>query len=167
MSKLKKKSVTPYKFYTDKDLELDFQMGMEFSNDDAIAKVTLYRIDIKNTKTHNLYGETKAKNKQFLTPIELNVTINELEIEDNFKAKEGIKHQNIGKLTFGVYKNELENKKCDIKIGDFISYFDGEKDRNFEVTNVSNIASNNSILNYKPMYMNVTCVMVLSDVFKK
>jgi hypothetical protein len=167
MAKLKKKAPTDFTFYGEKEQNFFLELSKEFSNSSALAKIILYRIDIKNTKSHSLYGESKAKNKTYLTPIELNMTVISYDIDDKFVSKEGINSQMIGKFTFGVYKDELNEKNCEIKRGDFVSYFDGEKERNFEVTNVSNISSKNSMLGYKPNSIVVDCTMVLSDVFKK
>lgn len=166
MAKLNKKPITDFQFYGEKENNFFLDLSKEYSNSSAIAKVVLYRIDIKNTKSHKLYGETKSKNKTYLPPIELNITIIDFEIDTNFKSKEGIQSQMVNKFKFGIYKDELNNKNCEIKRGDFITYFDGETERSFEINDVSNIASKNSLLGYKPNSLIIDCTMVLSDVFK-
>lgn len=165
MPKPKKTAPVRFKFYSDVDYNLDLHYSREFSDSDAIAKIILYRINSVTTKTHNLYGEAKAKNKKFLEPIELNVTMTVGDITNKFTSKNGINRENIDKLTFGIYKDELtEKNNISINRGDFIKYFDGEKERIFEISKVDNINSNNSTLGFKPFFITVEATMSLDNV---
>lgn len=162
--KPKKQAPTPFTFYNEKDYQSDLMYSREFSNQDAIAKIILYRIDTVQTKTSNIYGEAKAKNKKFLPPIDLNVTMIIDDISNSFMSKNGINRENINLLKFGVFQDEMEEKSVSINRGDFLKYFDGEKYRIFEITKVSNINSNNSMYGYKPFFIEVESTMSLSNV---
>lgn len=163
----KPKKIAPKKlnFYLESDFTYELSLSREYSDSDAIAVIILYRIDTVKTVSNNIYGESKAKDKKYLEPIELNVTLEITTPETAYKSKTGIFDEKINKLIFGIYKQELDEKNCIINRGDFFKYFDGEKDRTFEITKVSNIDSNNSTLGYKPYYKLVESVMVLDDAF--
>jgi hypothetical protein len=162
--KLKKQAPTPFKFYGEKDFLADQDYAREFSNQDAIAIITLYRIDSLKSVTSSIYGEAKAKDKKFLTPISLNVTMEMDKSENEYMAEVGINRENINMVKFGVYKDELDEKNVSINRGDYFKYFDGEKYRNFEITAVSNVNSNNSMIGYKPYFITCEATMVLNNV---
>ncbi len=148
MRKSKKQPITQYKYYGNKDYTYELSLAREYSDADAIAKIVLYRIDIVKSKSHSLYGESRLKDKRFLEPIELNVTTN---IDD---ITGGLYNESIGIFKFGVYIQELEEKgNIEIKRGDYYKYFDGDKERVFEVTKSSNINTANSQIGYKPIYI--------------
>lgn len=164
MRKPTKKAPIKFKNYGEKDYQYELAMVRAYSDADAIANIILYRVDTIKSRVHNVYGEAKASEKKFLTPIDLNIT---LEIGDNkteFIASNGIFRESFGNIKFGVYKDELEEKSCVINRGDFFTYFDGNKDRTFEITKVSNMDSNNSSLGYKATYILVEAVHVTKNV---
>ncbi len=165
MRKPKKKAPTEFLNYNEQDWLADFEYVKEYSNTDAIAKILLYRIDLVTTKSHKLYGESKPKDKKYLPPVELSVTLNLDEIKTEFKAIDGLYREGVGIFNFGLYLQDLESKDVQINKGDFVKYFDGQKDRFYEVTTVTNINSNNSIIGYKPTYILVGATMVTENVF--
>jgi hypothetical protein len=114
-------------------------------------------MNVVKTKTHALYGESKLKDKTFLPPIELNVTLTIDDISTDYLTTGGLYNESIGTFKFGVYIEELEEKNIKIMFGDYIKYFDGDKERMFEVNKVSQINSNHSLLGYKPLYVEVSC----------
>ena len=165
MRKPTKKAPTKFKFYSEKDFNRDLRYSREFSTADAIAKIILYRINTVKTKSHKLYGESKVFQKEFLKPIELSVTMVVDDPTTKFMASNGIFNERIDLIKFGVYKEELDEKDCHINRGDFFIYFDGDKERKFEITKISNVESNNSTLGYKPFFTLIEGTQALDDVF--
>lgn len=166
MRKPKKRPPVAFKFYTEKDYDFFLNLSREYSDNNAIAKIILYRINTVKTKSHSLYGESKSFQKEFLAPIELNVTMETSETTTEFMGKSSIYNEKINSLKFGVYIQELEEKNVTINRGDFFLYNDGEKDRQFEITKVDNIKSNNSSLGFKPAYVLIESTMVLENAIK-
>lgn len=163
MLKPLKKTSTPFKYYGEKDFNYELALAREFSDSDAIAKILLYRVDYVKTQVHKVYGEAKASRKKFLTPIELNVTITVGDLTHEYLGDNGLSRQSPESVKLGVYKEELSEKNVVINKGDFFGYYDGEKERFFEIKNVSNIATNNSTLGYKPFFLTFEGVYVLRD----
>jgi hypothetical protein len=159
-----KKSPIKFKNYGEKDFEYELAMVREYSDADAIASIILYRVDIVKSRVHNVYGEAKASEKKFLTPIDLNITLEIGDSKTDFIASNGIFRESFENIKFGVYKDELEEKSCTINRGDFFTYFDGNKDRTFEISKVSNMDSHNSSLGYKSTYILVEAVHVTKNV---
>lgn len=166
MRKPSKKAATKFKFYGERDFDIDLRYSREFSDTDATAKITLYRVNTVKTKSHKLYGESKVFQKQFLKPIELNITMTIDDPTIKFMSNGGVYNERIDLIKFGVYKEELEEKNCTMNRGDFFIYFDGDKERNFEITKITNVESNNSTLGYKPFFSIIEATQVLEDVFK-
>lgn len=162
--KPKNKTPKDYKYYNQKDFDYELSLSREFSDEDAIAIIMLYRVNIVESKVHSLYGEAKNKEKKFLRPIELNITLNMGDTQTNFMNDGTLFNEEYSDISFGVYLQELEEKNCEINRGDLFKYFDGEKERWFEVETSENIKSNNSLLGFKPMYKKVTAVHVKEDV---
>lgn len=167
MQKPHRKAPTPFKYYSEKDFNYDLMFSREFSDSDAIAVIRLYRIDVVKSHVHRVYGEAKPSQKRFLTPIEMNVTITIGDLEHNNIGGSGINRQNPSTVELGIYKEEMEEKNVNINKGDFFAYFDGERERFYEIVTVSNIASNNSTIGYKPFYMTFTAVHVLRDAIEE
>ncbi len=165
MRKPKKQEPTVYSFFGEAEWAMQKEWSREFSKTSGgVAKVMLYRVNTVVTKSHSLYGETKVKNKKFLSPIELQVSLSIEEIKTEYVSKGGIFKETVNGFTFGVYLDELEEKSVGINKGDFVKHFDGEKYHFYEVSFADNIKSNNSLMGYKPIYMLVHGIMVLDNV---
>ena len=158
-----KKPREPFFHYNQNDFDYDTMMGREFWSVDSNFKVMLYRIDVVKTKTHELYGAVYKNDKKFLTPIELTITLNIGNTTNNFLSQNGIVNESLESFKFGVYLQELEEKNCHIKRGDYVKYFDGRVERFFEVTTASNIDTNNSAYGFKPLYKTIECIYVKKD----
>jgi hypothetical protein len=161
--KPKNKNREPFFHYTQNDFEYDIMMGREFWSVDSNFKLTLYRVDIVKSKTHEIYGSVYKDDKKFLTPIELTITLTIGNITNNFLSQTGIVNETFENFRFGVYLQELEEKNCQIKRGDYVKYNDGKIDRYFEVTSISNIDTNNTAYGFKPLYKMVECIYVKKD----
>lgn len=163
MIKPLKKAPTSFKYYSEKDFNYELNVAREFSDSDAIAKILLYRVDLVKSVSHKVYGESKASRKQFLTPIEMNTTIVIGDLTYKNIGSDGITIQTPESITLGIYKEEMSEKNVAINKGDFFMYYDGDKERFFEITKVSNIATNNSTLGFKPFFITFEAVHVLRD----
>lgn len=156
------------KFFQLEDFNLENDMGREYLTDLNMT-VSLFKIDYKKSKSHVLYGETRAEEKITLAPIELQVRVTIDESESKFMAGTGIKREYAGNLTFTVYDVELEEKNVDVNYGDYIGYInpmDGKMSY-YEVAKNDKINSSNSKthLGFKSYYRVIECVAVDPDVF--
>ncbi len=160
MKKAKHKLPTQFLMYGELDYNYELSLSREFSDADAIAKILLYKINIVQTKTHSLYGESKFKDKKFLKPVELNVSLTIGDIKQNYLMPNGLYDETVDSFSFGVYLEELDEKNIAFTIGDYIKYYDGDKDRYYEVSRVSQIKHAKSMLGYKPTFTKIDCVYV-------
>jgi hypothetical protein len=156
-------------FMNDNSFDLDVMYGRNFLQTDNAQKVKLHKINIIETKTHDLYGQAKANDKKFMSPITLNVMISVADSEQEYygNSQGGITRDDTGKLVFGVYIQELDEKQAIIDRGDIIEYnLSGEKNRFYEVENANNVTdeTQKTIGGFKPYWRKVTCVPVKEDV---
>lgn len=156
-------------FMSQNSFDLDVMYGRNFLQTDNAQEVILYKINIIETKSHNLYGQTKAKDKKFMSPVRLSVMVNVDASKQEFYGSNqgGIVRDDTGNLSFGIYLKELEEKQVDIDRGDIIEYnMSGEKNRYYEVENANNVTdeTNKTIGGFKPYFKRVTATPVKEDV---
>ena len=156
-------------FMTQNSFDLDVMYGRNYLQTDNVQTVILHRINIIETKSHILYGQTKTKDKKFFTPVQLSVMV---DVEDgkqeNYGTNPGgIARDDTGPLRFGVYLKELEEKNTEINRGDYIEYnMSGEKARYYEVESANNVTdeTKKTIGGFAPYWKRVTGVPVKEDV---
>ena len=110
------------KFFSDEDYGLEMEFASEYMEQDAGQTVVLYQVDYEKTNVNDIYKEADRDKIRFKTPIELTV-IYDLQDTEMRAYKEQISkgaYAKPGKLVFSVLLKELEEKKCDIRRGDYI-----------------------------------------------
>ena len=155
-------------FFKLNDIQFEIKASREYLNQDIPSKVWLYRIDIIKTKNDDIYGETRSSEKVTHPPVELDVKMTIEDSETIFLGEGGISREIPGDLTFTVYNDELEEKKVDIRRGDFCGVVDTNgKMRFFEIikNNKMNISNKKSLGGIKSFYREVTAKFVQADVF--
>jgi len=148
--------------------DLDIMYGRNFLQTDNAQTVIIHKINLIETKSHALYGQSKTKDKKFMTPVTINVMVN---IEDSKQeyygnSQGGISRDDSGSISFGVYLEELKEKQIEIDRGDIIEYnMSGEKNRYYEVENANNVTdeTKKTIGGFKSYWKKVTGVPVKSD----
>lgn len=155
-------------FMSEESNQLSVMYGRTYSQTDNVQEIILHKINVIDSKSHNLYGQTKSKDKKFFTPIKLNVMIS---VEDgqqaNYASGAGIVRNDTGNLIFDIYLKELEEKNVEIDRGDIIQYnMSGFKNRYYEVEDADNIPdkSSRSMGGYFVYFKKITAVPVKGDV---
>ena len=156
-------------FMTDNSFDLDVMYGRNYLLTDNAQSVIIHKINIIETKSHNLYGQAKAKDKKFMTPVRISVMLNIEEGKQQYYGGNagGITRDDTGNISFGVYLKELEEKHLEIDRGDIIEYnMSGEKSRYYEVESANNVSdeTKKTIGGFKPYFKRVTGVPVKEDV---
>lgn len=156
-------------FMSDNSFNLDIMYGRNFLQTDNSQEIILHRINIIESKAHSLYGQAKAKDKKFMTPVRLSVMITVEDSRQEYYGTNlgGITRDDTGKLIFGIYLKELEEKNTEINRGDIIQYnMSGEKNRYYEVEDANNITdeTKKTIGGFKNYWRRVTCTPVKEDV---
>lgn len=156
-------------FMTENSFELDVMYGRTFLKTDNAQEVILHKINILETKSHSLYGQTKTKDKKFFPPVHLSVMVNVEMGKQQYYGENagGIVRDDTGNLSFGIYLKELEDKQVDIDRGDIIEYnMSGQKNRYYEVESANNVTdeTNKTIGGFKPYWKKITAVPVKEDV---
>lgn len=155
-------------FMTENSFELDVAYGRNFLQTDNAQYVYLHKINAIETKSHELYGQAKAKDKSFMARVRLNVMVSVDDSNQNYYGdNQGIVRDDTGNLKFGIYLKELEEKKVDIVRGDIIEYnMSGQKSRYYEVENANMISdeTQKTIGGFKPYWKEIVAVPVKSDV---
>jgi hypothetical protein len=156
-------------FVTNNSIDLDVMYGRNFLQTDNAQTIVLHRINIIQTKSHALYGQTKAKDKKFMTPVTLSVMVSVEDSKQEYLGgnEGGISRDDTGNISFGIYLKELEEKETEINRGDIISYnMSGEKIRYYEVENANNVSdeTKKTIGGFVSYWKKITGVPVKSDV---
>ena len=152
-------------FTSDKTIDFQVSIGMEYINKVINQTVILYEIDRENTKIDDIYNEAKFDDLVFKTPVELNVLYNldkaELKTYDSNVIK-GY-YIKIGKLDFTIYEKELIENNCDIKRGDYIGLqVTNDRMEYFIVTDDGRVNFDNAhtLWGTKPVYRSISCTIV-------
>ena len=168
----KRKSINPSgregDFFKLKDIDFEVKIGREYLNQDAPATIFLYQIDITKTNNDDIYGETHASEKVSKERIELRVKLNVEDSETVFLGDSGISKEVAGDLLFTVYNVELEEKKAEIRKGDYVGMVDTKGVmRYYEVrkNDQINAANKKSLGGIKSFYREIRCSYVQPDVF--
>lgn len=156
-------------FMNKNSFDLDIEYGRNYLQTDNVQTVIIHKINITKSKTHSLYGQSKTKDKIFFPPVKLNVMVTVQPNEQSYYGNNpgGITREDTGKLVFGVYLKELEEKKTEINRGDYVEYnLSGNKNRYYEIENAENIfdTTDKTIGGFKPYWKKVTAVPVKEDV---
>jgi len=156
-------------FMTDNSFDLDVMYGRNYLLTDNAQSVIIHKINIIETKSHNLYGQAKTKDKKFMTPVRISVMVNIEEGKQQYYGSNagGITRDDTGNISFGVYLKELEEKHLEIDRGDIIEYnMSGEKSRYYEVESANNVTdeTKKSIGGFKTYWKKIVGVPVKEDV---
>ncbi|MFW6219921.1 MAG: hypothetical protein ACOC33_03695 [bacterium] len=154
-------------FYDENSYNLDVEYGRAYVEQDVHTHITLYRIDVIQSRVDDLYGEALPSDKKYFPPIQLTAQIESLDQdEQEYRGNSGIVRQDTGNLIFSVFLKELEEKDTDINRGDIVSYYTGKKERFYEVANADYTYDNTekSMLGYKPYIRTIEATPIKSDV---
>lgn len=156
-------------FMTENSFELDVAYGRNYMQTDNVQEVTIYKVDVIKSKSHDLYGQSKTKDKVFFTPVKINAMVTIQPTAQNYygDGKGGIAREDTGDLSFGVYLKELEEKKLEIARGDYVEYnLSGEHPRYYEISNAENVVdtTDKTIGGFKSYWKKVTATPVKEDV---
>lgn len=173
MAKKKEKDYTDLEnnrfglFMTESSFNLEVEFGREYQKSDNPNIITLYRIDIIQTKTDDLYGETTASEKVFRPVVKLNASVVIEKGNQEYMANSGIVKDKSGPLTARIYLKELEEKGVEISRGDIVAYNQsGELERYYEVVSANNVTdeTEKTFAGMKPFWKKIVAVPVQSDV---
>jgi hypothetical protein len=156
-------------FMTDNSFDLDVMYGRNYLETDNAQEIILHKINIIETKSHNLYGQTKTKDKKFVSPIRLKVMVTVEDSKQDYYGGNpgGIVRDDTGNIVFGIYLKELEDKNITIDRGDIVEYnLSGQKNRFYEVDSANNVTdtTNKTIGGFKSYWKRVSGVPVKEDV---
>lgn len=171
---MENKKITPItrinKFFSAEDFDLEKQMGREAIEGDGNFTVILYRVNRETTEADNLYGEASKDGIRFFAPVELKVAPTMSEPENKAYNKDGgLRYVQDGKLTFGIYSDQLTELKTSISYGDYIAFPISETElRYFTVSNdgIKNWDNKHTIMGYRSAFRTISCVPVDSSEFK-
>jgi len=110
-------------FYDAEMFAFEREIGKDYVEQDMGQTIVLYQVDMSQTQTDAVYGETEPGSIAFKTPIEVPCTykIEEPELKSYDKDKQLGTYMKTGKLTVGVYQETLDELGVDMKKGDYIS----------------------------------------------
>lgn len=156
-------------FMTDRSFDLDIMYGRNFLNSDNIQWIYLHRINLLETKSHSLYGQSKPKDKSFMEPVKLSIMLTVEDGEQFYYGDYdgGITRDQGGNISFGLYLKELEEKETEINRGDIVEYnMTGENPRYYEVESANMVTdvTSQTIGGFKPYWKRIVAVPAKSDV---
>jgi hypothetical protein len=149
-------------FFGEKERRFMEEAGKELVHGVLKESFLLYKIDLKRTTTHKLYGE--AKKKYWLEPVEIFGRLN-VEVGDpEYISKGGIIKKGLGKITAEVYSSHLSELNVNVRMGDFMYH----KGHYYEIVDdgSSNISNEHAFGSDKLFYVTIKGVRVKDDAFK-
>ena len=149
-------------FFGEKERRFMEGAGKELVHDILQETFLLFKIDLRATKTHKLYGE--AKKKRWLNPVEISGRIN-VEVGDpSYMAPGGIIQKGLGNITAEVYMSHLSELDVNVKIGDFMYH----KGHYYEVIDdgAAGISNQHAFGGDKLFWVTIKGVRVKDDAFK-
>lgn len=151
-------------FFREEEFSLEISMGREYYNNDTRYTILYYPVDVINSKSHKLYGETPPEQKQFLTSKELTIMPNFSGARSENMSEGGIVRQDVDSFNFSVYIQELEDKSVKLKRGDFFSYDHGDRKRFYEVSDINFVQDiGQNMVGQKPYYYSIKAVPAKKD----
>lgn len=156
-------------FMSDNSFDLEISLGRNYLDTDIVNEVKIHKINILETKTHKLYGQSKSSDKSFFpaVAIKASVSIDDGDQKNYGDDVGGITREDTGELSLGIYLDELEEKNLVIDRGDIVEYnLSGERTRYYEVEDAHNVSDTTSqtIAGFKPYWKKVVCIPVKEDV---
>ncbi len=138
------------------------KLAREISEEQVRESFLLYRIDLKTTKTHALYGEAMFKN--YLPAVEIYGLIDVESDGPEYLAPGGLIRYGMGKINAGVLLSTLEEANVEIRMGDYIYH----KGNYYEIIDdgKANLSNEYAYGGDKFFYINIKGVEVNGDVFK-
>lgn len=148
-------------FFGQAEQELFLSLGKEITQEFLRESFLLYRIDLKTTKVHDVYGESKQKN--YLPPVQIYGRINVESTSPEYIAGVGLIRQGLGTFTANVYLKHLEELQAQIRMGDFVYH----KENMYEIIDdgSGNISNQYAFGGDKYFYITIKGREVNSDVF--
>ena len=157
------------KFFSQEDFYLDIEMGREAIEGDGNFTVILYRVDIENTQSDDIYNEAPKDSISFFPPQELYVQPIIGESENKAYTNQGSgRYLQDGVLSFDIYVAQLEELDIDINYGDYIGYAVSETNvRYYSVVNDGrkNYDNAHTIMGYKGYYRTITASPIDEEEF--
>ena len=154
-------------FMNEDSFDLDIMYGEHYLETDVNYFILIHKVNIIKTKSHDLYGQSKSKDKIYLSPVKLNCMINtDINKNENY-AQGGIARDDTGQLKVSVYLNELERKQIEVDRGDIIEWNQsGNRARYYEVDSAQNVVDSTSqtIAGFKSYWKSITANPVKEDI---
>lgn len=157
------------KFFSGDDFNLDIEMGREWLEGDMNFILVLYKVDRRDSKTDDVYGETVEDGIKYLPPIEFRGYV-QIETPENVDyGNSRMTRMEPGNLKVAVYQKTLDELGVDIEYGDYVGYYESEsRVRYYTVVNDGRIVSDNKHTygGYKSFYRSIICAPVNNNEFR-
>jgi len=155
-------------FMNENSFNLDIMYGRNYLKSDVVHLIKIYRVNIIESKTHDLYGQSKAKDKKYFPPVAINAMVGIDDEKQEFygKSQGGIVREDTGPMLFGVYLDELKEKHLEINRGDIVEYnMSGERPRYYEVEDAQNVTdvTSQTIAGFKSYWKRILAIPIKSD----
>lgn len=156
-------------FMNENSFDLDIMYGEHYLEADVNYFVLIHKVNIIESKAHDLYGQAKSKDKKYMPPVKVNAMI---DVDDNSNeyyagGEGGISRDDTGALRVSVYINELERKQIEVDRGDVLEWNQsGQRARYYEVESAQNVIDSTSqtIAGFKPYWKQILANPIKEDI---
>jgi hypothetical protein len=157
-------------FYDAESFAFEKEIGKNYIEQDMGQTVVLYQVNVQETQSDAVYGETDAGAIQFKPPVEIPCVykIEAPELKSYDKSKQLGTYNKIGKLTFSYYKETIDELGVEIKKGDYVGIqVTPEKMVFWVINNINpNYDNAHTLFGTDVLYLTATCNAVDSSEFK-
>lgn len=152
-------------FFSQDAYEFDMKIGMDYLCEDVNQTIVLYQVDLEKTNLSDTYKESREKRVVTKPPVEIHCIykIEAPQLKTYDKSKEMGAYLQSGKLTFGTYREFLEEVNAEIRNGDYVGVQVTPKHMEYyTVVNDgrTNYDNKHSIYGYMPGWISVVCAPV-------
>jgi len=162
-------------FFGEKERAFFSSAGREITETILQESFMLYRMDLRRTQTHTLYGEAKSFQKVWKPEIKIKGRINVESVEPEYAADGGLVKKGFGQFTAHIYMEHLQELDIvkyeqnqivvfDLNDGDFIGF----KNQYYKIINNGHAQISNEFSwgGDRRFYITITAIEVDEDVFK-
>lgn len=157
-------------FYDKESFDVERDIGKSYIEQDMGQTIVLYRVNVQETPSDAVYGETDANSIEYLPPIEVPCVfkIEAPELKSYDKSKQLGTYNKIGKLTFSYYAETIEELGIEIKKGDYVGIqVTPEKMVFWVINNINpNYDNAHTLWGTTVLYYTATCSAVDASEFK-
>lgn len=120
------------KFFSEREFNLQIQMGMEYLSSFINDRVRIFKVDKPRTSTRDLYGEVLNTDIVIEKVVDIPAIVNiDAKETKNYNPNGSLRYEQYGNITCQFMLKHLQESGVDVTYGDYIGYQTSERNMIF------------------------------------